>query len=91
VNDEVVGRLHPSLRAILQLELARGNKVVEVTQSDWPRPDSLFVCLNFSFGRRYEEFGEAQFFALQDPRYWGDQYSVEEGLQILACLCGERA
>lgn len=84
-NEKQLPNLHPSLQRILMLELARANEVVEVTRSDWPQPNSLFVYLSLPFQRRYGEMKEAQFYALHDPHYWGDEYSVDQGQQILAC------
>jgi len=84
-NEKQLLDLHPSLLRILMLELAHENEVVEVTRSNWPQPNSLFVCLASPFQRRYYEVEEAQFHAPHDPHYWGDEYSVDQGQQIVAC------
>ncbi len=92
MSDEVVGRLEPALRAILELELARENEVVAVGHSDNPRAHEVIVCLKFSFGRRTDEFEGMRFRRITSPDDgWKDEYSVDEGRQILACLGGKHA
>lgn len=84
-ESRIVNRLCPSLRAICEMEIARGNRVCEVWEGEWPRPNSVFVMLEHPFARRYDEFSDLEFSQLNDPHYWGDDYSVENGRLILAC------
>ena len=84
-ETRIVQRLGSSLGAICALEIARGNRVCEVWEGDWPRPDAVFVRLEKPFARIYDEFPDLKFCQCNDPHYWKHDYSAQDGRLILAC------
>lgn len=82
MSDEILERLQPSLRAILELELRAGNTIQGWDESEWTVGLVLLVRLARPLARRYEEFAEVVFVP-QDPHYFGDGISTVDGLQGL--------
>jgi RimJ/RimL family protein N-acetyltransferase len=84
-NDRALGALHPSLRTILEEELAAGNAVVE-TGAGWPDPDSIFVRLRDQFRTRPTTLPSGvEYTELNDPHWWKAEYSSASPRHILAC------
>lgn len=75
--------LHPSLRAILEAELAAGNEVVE-TSTGWPDPDSVFVRLRHPFRARPAALPEGVgYHESNDPHWWKAEYSSSAPRHVL--------
>lgn len=76
--------LHPSLRAILEAELAAGNEVAE-TSTGWPDPDSVFVRLRNAFRSRATPLPEGvEYQELNDPHWWKAEYRASKPRHVLA-------
>ena len=76
----------PPLQSILDAELARGNKVIEV--ADWPPKCHLLVILALPFQRSYLPLEDVEYQDVNDTHYWKAEYRYRGGLQCLACKFG---
>lgn len=72
----------PTLQAILEAELARGNAIVSV--GDWPPTCRLFVMLARPFAKRYRTPPGIAYTEPKDPHYWRAEYALEGGAECLA-------
>lgn len=74
---------HPSLRVILEAELAAGNVVREVGRG-FPEPGSLLVQLRDRFRVRHEPLPpEVRHVTLDDPLWWMDEFHAGEPPHLL--------
>lgn len=71
------------LQAILEAELAAGNRIAEV--SSWPPKCSLLVILQRPFASKYAAAAGVEFAELNDSHYWKAEYRYNGGAQVLAC------
>jgi len=71
---DLLGALHPEIRAILEEELNRGNKIFAVTQ-DYPEQGSISVSLRYPFKQAYNKPG-LTFFQGETPHDIGQSYTV---------------
>jgi hypothetical protein len=75
------------LQPILQAELGRGNRVLEV--SEWPPSCRKLVLLERPFRTRHPLAPGVAFETLNDPRYWKAEYRFEVAPGVWECLaCG---
>jgi hypothetical protein len=66
--------LHPSLRRLLEAELAAGNVIREIGRN-FPDPGSLLVQLREPFKHRPDSLpDDVIHLALNDPHWWMDEY-----------------
>jgi hypothetical protein len=75
--------LAPPLQAILNMELAAGNSVQEI--SAWPPTCELLIILRRKFGQDYPLASTVTYRVLNDHHYWYAEYSFAAGQQLLAC------
>lgn len=79
-----IARLHPSLRSILDAELAAGNAVAE-TGGGWPDPDSVFIRLRDPFRTKPDALpSDVVYTEPNDPHWWKADYSSTSPRHILA-------
>jgi hypothetical protein len=79
-------KLAPPIGAILEVELAAGNEVVEIAiEPAWPPNCELFIGLKRKFSSSYEFAAETTFNIIDDYHYWFAEYSYNDGKQILVC------
>ena len=79
-------KLAPPLRYILDMELAAGNKVIEVSvEPGWPPGCELFIGLNRKFRKSYKLTPDTVFRLVDDYHYWFAEYDFQNGLQMLIC------
>lgn len=71
------------LQAILDAELAAGNRIVEVT--DWPPKCELLVILARDFLTKSTEDADVSLHQIDEPHYWRAEFRYRGGLQVLAC------
>jgi RimJ/RimL family protein N-acetyltransferase len=84
-DGPALARLHPSLRRILDAELAAGNEVVE-TGGGWPDDDSVFVRLRDAFRTRPSPIpDDVTYTEPNDPHWWRADYSSRVPRHVLAC------
>lgn len=84
-NRPAIAALHPSLRTILDAEIAAGNEVVE-TGGGWPDPDSVFVRLRDRFRPRGSPLPDGVSYSEpDDPHWWRADYTTKSPRHILAC------
>ena len=69
------------LQAILEAELARGNRVLD--KGAWPPHCDLLVLLARPFRKRYPLVAGLAYDVVDDPHYWKAEY--RHGRQCLAC------
>ena len=79
MTDEILERLHPSLRSVIESELKAGNSIRGAESSAWTNGQVFVVSLAQSFTRRYDELADIRFLALNDPHYWGEEWSARQG------------
>lgn len=83
-NSRVVSMLHPLLRAILEVELAVGNVILE-TRKDWPEPGNLFVRMKDSFRHRRVQLPPGVHYSMvKAPHWWEEEFTSERPRHILA-------
>jgi hypothetical protein len=81
-----IDKLSPALRHILDMELATGNKIVEIaTEPGWPPNCELFICLKRKFSKPYILTPEVAFTIVDDYHYWFSDYNFNSNQQILTC------
>jgi hypothetical protein len=71
----------PPLQAILEAELARGNRIAEV--GDWPPHCRLLIVLAQPFHAIYPLAKGMEFREIGDPHYWKAEYTLAG--ECLAC------
>lgn len=69
------------LQAILEAELGRGNRIVEV--GAWPPHCRLLVMLAQRFHTSYPLADGVEFREIDDPHYWKAEYVLAD--ECLAC------
>ena len=85
VNPSHLEQLCQPLRALLDAELAAGNRVVE-TSTGWPKPASVFVMLEKPFKARPPALpGGVIYNDVNDPHWWKADYFHEATGHGLAC------
>lgn len=72
--------LCPKLRAIVDTEVAAGNRIVE-TWTDW----GTGVLLAQPFLQEHPTDDSIQFRVEGDPHYWKDEYACDALKQLVAC------
>jgi RimJ/RimL family protein N-acetyltransferase len=83
-DGPALARLHPSLRRILDAELAAGNEVAE-TGGGWPDSDSVFVRLHEPFRTKPDPLPPGVIYTEpNDPHWWRADYSSVSPRHILA-------
>ena len=73
----------PGLSAILKLELAAGNSILE-TSAGFPEPDSIFVLLAKQFILKHPESANLKYILVSDPHWWYAEYRDTQLQHILA-------
>ena len=71
------------LQAILDAELAAGNRIYEVTA--WPPKCGLLVILTKDFLTNPTLPTDVTFHQIDDCHYWKAEYRYNGGMQLLAC------
>ena len=74
-------KLDSPLKRILAEEVARGNKITNVT-SQWPHEESIAVSVQLPFRKKYEDASVSYTF-LNDPHFGKEFYSSESKKHIL--------
>jgi hypothetical protein len=83
-HARIISSLHPLLRAILEVELAAGNSVLEARR-DWPEPGNLFIRLSDSFHHRRTVLPEGVVYAkTKAPDWWEAEFTSKNPRHILA-------
>jgi len=83
-TSRIVSMLHPLLRAILEVELAVGNVILE-TRKDWPEPGNVFIRLRDSFRHRRVQLPSGVHYTLvKAPHWWEEEFTSERPRHILA-------
>lgn len=72
------------LQTILDAELARGNRILDV--SAWPPKCRTLVLLTRPFARKYALVPGLEFHNTDDPHYWKAEYMYPVGLEQSDCL-----
>lgn len=80
-DHALINGLCPELLAILDAELAAGNRVAATMQNGW----GSIVMLGQEFKVMHQAAGRVEFIEVNDPHYWKAQYSVKELDQHIAC------
>ena len=85
-HEAVLSKLDPALRAILDAELAAGNKISDVSERAWPMENGITVSLVKRFAIRIETLPPTvSYFELNDPHYWKAEIKSLERPQLLIC------
>jgi hypothetical protein len=82
----LTAQLCPELQAIVQLELARGNRVSQPPAlANWPQAGSVFASLELDFKIRKEERpAQVSYQICNDPHYgWYGEYFCEVHKHLL--------
>ena len=80
----VLPALAGPLQCILEAELARGNRILEV--AEWPPRCRTLVLLARPFAREYALVPGLEFRKTNDPHYWKAEYEYAVGAQLRDCL-----
>lgn len=80
-DHALINGLCPELLAILDAELAAGNRVAGTMDNGWGK----IVVLQQDFRQAHQAEGRVAFIEVNDPHYWKAQYSVKELDQHVAC------
>lgn len=81
----ILATLHPSLKSILDSELAAGNEIKE-TGVGWGAPDGLYVRLRDPFKTKPPRLpAGVKYTVLNDPHWWKADYSTKQPAHTLAC------
>ena len=83
VDQKLLDRLSPRLKAIVAEEVAAGNRVSETSQG-WPYPETVFVGMAKPFTKKYDVSGLA-YTELNDRHYWKAEYLDEATKHLLVC------
>ena len=84
-DADLLARLCPELRILLDAELAAGNRVVE-TFGGWPVAGAVFVMLAEPFRKRSVTLpADVVFREINDPHWWKAEYDHEPTHHVLAC------
>lgn len=79
----ILDQLHPDLRAILEVELAAGNRIREI-RTDMPDPDSIAVRLEEPFHHRRTALPKGVVYTeLNDPHWWVAEFAVGNPRHLL--------
>jgi hypothetical protein len=70
------------LQAVLDAELAAGNRIVEVAA--WPQKCDLLVILAKNFMTKTALTAELSFHQIDDAHYWKTEFRYKGGVQVLA-------
>ncbi len=85
ITAEHLTRLCPSLRTLLDGEIAGGNRVLE-TWENWPVKETLIIMLEFPFLALPDALPEGVVInAIDDKRYWLAEYEDRARGHFLAC------
>lgn len=83
---EILPRLKGPLRELLELELARGNSMTEISES-WPMQQAnVWLARRFHVDYR-ARFPSLKYRYLGDPRNWIEEY-VNEELSLMVAVAG---
>ena len=83
VDEQLLARLDPELKRLLDAEVAAGNAVVE-TGSGWPQKESVFVMLRDPFRVKHEKLPAGMTYTEpNDPHWWHADYGYHG--HVLAC------
>jgi hypothetical protein len=84
-NRPALAALHPSLKPILEAELAAGNEVAELS-TGWPDPDSVFVRMRKPFRTHPTPLPEdVAYNEPNDDHWWKADYGTRAPRHVLAC------
>ncbi len=87
-HARLTATLHPGLKALLQLELAAGNRIVD-SGSGWPEKESVLLLLERPFLARPAALPAGVVYReVNDPHWWLAEYGSERPVQILGCRFG---
>lgn len=85
VSQAPIDALCPQLRAILDAEVAAGNRICE-TSKGWPTPSSIVIFLSDSFKVTLGALpSNVTYRLLNDPHYWYAEYEHSLAGHVLAC------
>ena len=85
IKEEHLRELRPELRAILDQELAAGNRI-SCTSKGWGDPDAIFVQLHFPFIVKQENLpAGVQYNLVNDTHWWLAEYVHMPSKHLLAC------
>jgi hypothetical protein len=80
-----IAQLNPTLRGILEAELAAGNTVVE-TWGGWPANGSIGVQLEKQFRSKTNDLPpNVRYREVNDPHYWKAEIESIEQPHVLTC------
>jgi hypothetical protein len=82
-KHQALASLHPTLKNILESELALGNKIAEVS-TGWGGPDAILVILELPFKKSYSA-KDVTYHEVNDPHYWKAEYHHAALKQSVAC------
>lgn len=86
-GQNLIAALCPELRALLDTELASGNRVLEAFVGWWS-PDSVVVILAWPFRHNHAPLPAGiEFAKLNSPHYWQAEYRHDASGHILGCRC----
>ena len=72
-----------SIKAILNSEIAQGNRVVESSKG-WPEKESTLIILEKPFHEKYG-IDNLEYRDINDPHYWKEEYNDKNNMQTIAC------
>lgn len=81
---ELLPKLDPDLRAMLDAELLAGNFVVDATLG-WMKPKGIAVSTLYDFLVAHKPPARVDYRPLNDPHWWKTEYVIEEIGHMLAC------
>ena len=85
IQQQHLDQFCPELRQLLDLELARGNRIFE-TGSGWPRETTILVSLQNHFGPMPSELPPGvEFHEVNDPHWWKSEYFHAPTGHLLIC------
>lgn len=83
MRKPILDRLHPALRGILEVELAAGNRIREVTTGN-PDPDSVTVRLEEPFHHRKTMLPDGvRYTEVNDPHWWVGEFATANPRHLL--------
>lgn len=83
--------LHPSLKKLLDAEIAAGNTVVE-TGGGWPKQEAVHVTLIRPLLARPSELPAGVVYTdVNDPQWWKEEYYREASGHMIICRSPPRS
>jgi hypothetical protein len=89
IDHNIIDRFAGDLKAILELELKAGNKIVETYESKdsaFPMPNATMIFLQKPFMTPIQNNSNGiEFNEVNDPHYWKSEYFDKQYKQFLCC------